>query len=157
MRRKNVHQNNVLHSIAHCEDGALLGIVGQAGLSRLGDNALAGVANDVDHLPDGKAENAELCSYSRLDMRARAIAAAIQATGQGDGRPVLLMLPPGLEFIAAFFGCLYARAIAVPMTPPGLARMARTFNRLARIVEDSGSRVFITSARLRKAAPRHIF
>ena len=35
-------------------------------------------------------------------MRARAIAAAIQATGQGDGRPVLLMLPPGLEFIAAF-------------------------------------------------------
>ena len=65
--------------------------------------------------------------------------------------PVLLMLPPGLEFIAAFFGCLYARAIAVPMTPPGLARMARTFNRLARIVEDSGSRVFITSARLRKA------
>ena len=111
----------------------------------------------LSFLPDGKAENAELCSYSRLDMRARAIAAAIQATGQGDGRPVLLMLPPGLEFIAAFFGCLYARAIAVPMTPPGLARMARTFNRLARIVEDSGSRVFITSARLRKAAPRHIF
>ena len=105
----------------------------------------------LSFLPDGKAENAELCSYSRLDMRARAIAAAIQATGQGDGRPVLLMLPPGLEFIAAFFGCLYARAIAVPMTPPGLARMARTFNRLARIVEDSGSRVFITSARLRKA------
>ena len=105
----------------------------------------------LSFLPDGKAENAELCSYSRLDMRARAIAAAIQATGQGDGRPVLLMLPPGLEFIAAFFGCLYARAIAVPMTPPGLARMARTFNRLARIVEDSGSRVFVTSARLRKA------
>ena len=105
----------------------------------------------LSFLPDGKAENAELCSYSRLDMQARAIAAAIQATGQGDGRPVLLMLPPGLEFIAAFFGCLYARAIAVPMTPPGLARMARTFNRLARIVEDSGSRVFITSARLRKA------
>ena len=105
----------------------------------------------LSFLPDGKAENAELCSYSRLDMRARAIAAAIQATGQGDGRPVLLMLPPGLEFIAAFFGCLYARAIAVPMTPPGLARMARTFNRLAHIVEDSGSRVFITSARLRKA------
>ena len=48
----------------------------------------------LSFLPDGKAENAELCSYSRLDMRARAIAAAIQATGQGDGRPVLLMLPP---------------------------------------------------------------
>ena len=39
----------------------------------------------LSFLPDGKAENAELCSYSRLDMRARAIAAAIQATGQGDG------------------------------------------------------------------------
>ncbi len=27
----------------------------------------------LSFLPDGKAENAELCSYSRLDMRARAI------------------------------------------------------------------------------------
>ena len=47
-----VHQDDIVHRIAHCEDGALLGVVGQAGLSRLGDDALAGVANDVDHVDD---------------------------------------------------------------------------------------------------------
>ena len=58
-----VHQNNVIHSIAHCEDGALLGIVGQAGLSRLGDNALAGVANDVDHVDDDERNKADTSAH----------------------------------------------------------------------------------------------
>ena len=60
-----VHQNNVIHSIAHCEDGALLGIVGQAGLSRLGDNALAGVANDVDHVDDDERNKADTSAHLR--------------------------------------------------------------------------------------------
>jgi amino acid adenylation domain-containing protein len=72
-------------------------------------------------------------------------------SGEGDRRPVLLMLPPGPEFIAAFLGCLYARAVAVPTAPPKPARTARSFNRLARIAADSGSRLVITSAGLVEA------
>ncbi|MBQ7607244.1 MAG: amino acid adenylation domain-containing protein [Desulfovibrionaceae bacterium] len=101
-------------------------------------------------LPDGKPEHAQIWTYADLDKRARTIARAIQEKN-GEGHPVLLMLPPGLEFIGSFFGCLYAKAIAVPMTPPGLARMARTFQRLARIVDDSGAEIIITTTKLKAA------
>jgi acyl-CoA synthetase (AMP-forming)/AMP-acid ligase II len=34
------------------------------------------------------------------------------------GERVLVLCPPGLDFIAGLFGCLYAGAIAVPVHPP---------------------------------------
>src|SRR2546429_2208330 len=46
-----------------------------------------------------------------------AIAFFLQRSGAG-GPPVLLLYPPALEFITAFFGCLYAGARAVPVYPP---------------------------------------
>src|SRR3954453_19182722 len=55
--------------------------------------------------------------YQRLDERARTIPAMLQAEAEA-GERVLLLYPPGLEFVAAFFGCLYAGAIAVPAYPP---------------------------------------
>jgi acyl-CoA synthetase (AMP-forming)/AMP-acid ligase II len=53
-------------------------------------------------------------TYAGLDLRARSIAAALRSAGVVD-QPVLLAYPPGLEFIGALFGCLYAGAIAVPV------------------------------------------
>lgn len=105
----------------------------------------------LSFLPDGSVEGAVDWTYGRLDLRARAIAAAIQDSGQAEGRPVLLMLPPGPDFIAAFFACLYARAIAVPMVPPGLARLSRSFPRLAGIIADSGASLILSSSRFRSA------
>jgi len=56
------------------------------------------------HLVDGEAEQAKL-SYSQLDRRARAVAARLQDMGFA-GQRVLLVYPPGLDFITAFFaGC----------------------------------------------------
>src|SRR5580765_3465345 len=52
-------------------------------------------------------------SFGELDRQARAVAAWLQEAGATDGR-VLLLFPPGLDYITAFFGCLYARAVAVP-------------------------------------------
>lgn len=58
-------------------------------------------------------EAAARLTYAGLDRRARAIAAAL--TGMvPPGERALLLYPPGLEVIAAFFGCLYAGVIAVP-------------------------------------------
>ncbi len=57
-------------------------------------------------------------SYGQLDSQARSIAAKLQLS-KLIGQRVLLIYPQGLEFIAAFFGCLYAGAIAVPVYPPG--------------------------------------
>ena len=44
-----------------------------------------------------------------------------QAAGAA-GERALLLYPPGLDFIAAFFGCLYAGVVAVPAYPPRLER-----------------------------------
>ena len=58
-----------------------------------------------------------MLTRGELDRRARALAARLQARGLA-GRRALLLYPPGLEFIAAFFGCLYAGVVAVPAYPP---------------------------------------
>src|SRR6185436_10254147 len=56
-------------------------------------------------------------TYEELDQKARKIAAAIR-TRELSGAHVLLVYPFGLEYVAAFFGCLYAGAVAVPSYPP---------------------------------------
>src|SRR3982074_3206463 len=66
---------------------------------------------------DDKGAESETLTYLELDRKARAIAARLQEHS-ARGAPVLLLYPPGLEFIAAFFGCLYAGALAVPAYPP---------------------------------------
>src|SRR5215218_1828121 len=89
---------------------------------------------------DGETEETSL-SYGELDRRARAIGARLQSLSAKD-QPVLLLYPPGLEYIAAFFGCLYARAIAVPVYPP---TSQRSLPRLWSIVKDARPRVALTT------------
>lgn len=60
-------------------------------------------------LQEGEAETGSL-NYQELDSRARVIAAKLQDMGM-TGERALLLYPPGLEFITAFFGCLYASVI----------------------------------------------
>jgi len=81
-------------------------------------------------------------TYSELDSRARSIAALLQGL-QAQGERALLLYPPGLEFIAAFFGCLYAGVIAVPAYPPRLNRNAL---RIVSIAKDSQASLALTSA-----------
>ncbi len=91
-------------------------------------------------LDDGETESAHL-TYAELDQRARAIGAQLQKVNAA-GERVLLLYPPGLEYIAAFFGCLYAGAIAVPIYPP---RPNRTPERLREIAIDARATVALTS------------
>ena len=56
-------------------------------------------------------------TYGQLAARARTIAAALDRQVPPAAR-VMLCYPPGLEFIAAFFGCLCAGRVAVPVYPP---------------------------------------
>src|SRR5262245_30756246 len=79
-------------------------------------------------------EGAEAClTYSELDRKARAIAVQLQSLGAA-GERALLLYPPGLDFIAAFFGCQYAGVVAVPAYPP---RANRNIRRLMAIVADA--------------------
>jgi acyl-CoA synthetase (AMP-forming)/AMP-acid ligase II len=88
--------------------------------------------------------NEESLSYAQLDLRARALAARLQSAKAG-GERVLLLYPPGLEFIVAFFACLYSGAVAVPAYPP---RRNRTQERLRAIARDATPRVVLTSEKL---------
>lgn len=95
-------------------------------------------------LLDGESEEATL-TYAQLDRRARAIAARLQALGVTDGQRALLLFQPGLDYITAFFGCLYAGAVAVPSYPPDPFRMERTFPRFHAIVTDSAAAAVLTT------------
>jgi acyl transferase domain-containing protein/acyl-CoA synthetase (AMP-forming)/AMP-acid ligase II/acyl carrier protein len=92
-------------------------------------------------LQDGEVEGGAL-TFAGLDERARAIAADLQARARPGDR-VLLLYPPGLEFMAAFFGCLYAGVVAVPSYPP---KRNRPDQRLQAIAADAGARIALTDA-----------
>ncbi|WP_233585626.1 non-ribosomal peptide synthetase, partial [Corallococcus sp. CA054B] len=80
-----------------------------------------------------------------LDVRARRIAAALRERG-AQGERVLLLYPPGLDYIAGFFGCLYAGAVAVPAYPPDPMRLERTLPRLRAIIQDARASVVLTTS-----------
>ncbi len=91
-------------------------------------------------------EQALVLSYRDLDLRARSIAAALQAQADRGDRAVLLF-PSGADYVAAFFGCLYAGVIAVPAYPPESTRRHHQ-QRLLSIIGDAEPRLLLTSREL---------
>ena len=91
------------------------------------------------HLVDGDAPQASL-TYAQLDRRARAIATYLQEMRRA-GQNVVLAYPPGLEFIAAFFGVLYAGCVAVPAYPP----RTRTLDRFNLLTGDAGASLVLST------------
>ena len=79
-------------------------------------------------------------TYEQLDRRAKAIAAKLTAMGFA-GQRALLLYPPGLDFIEAFFGCHYASVIPVPAYPP---RRNRNMMRINSISNDAQAAVALT-------------
>ena len=96
-------------------------------------------------LADGESTT-EILTYGELDRRARQIGGWLQLQGSA-GKPVLLVFPQGLDFVAAFFGCLYAGAIAVPAYPP---RRNRRATRICCMVSDAAVEVALTTGELRQ-------
>ena len=104
------------------------------------------------YLVQGPGKEVEL-TYSELDRSARAIAATLSRDHRPGDRAVLLF-PPGLEFVTAFFGALYAGLVAVPMYPPTPSRLEHTLPRLLRVVENARpSAVLATAGIAAMAAP----
>lgn len=80
-------------------------------------------------------------TYKRLETRSKALGAELQKYGNKGDR-VLLLFPPGLDYIASMFSCFYSGFIAVPAYPP---RRNRKIHRLNTIIQDSGSSICIIS------------
>ncbi len=92
------------------------------------------------YLAEGELE-ADRLTFATLDEDARRIGAWIQDQGLA-GKPILLMHPPGLDFIRSFYGCVYGGAIAVPAFPP---RSRRVDKRIEAIVADCGAAAVFTN------------
>ena len=95
-------------------------------------------------LLNGEEEGPSL-TYRELDRQSRAIGALLQNYG-ADKERILLLYPPGLECIPAFFGCLYAGAIAIPAYPP---RQKGHLSRLSAIIENAQATLALTTEKMR--------
>lgn len=94
----------------------------------------------VTFLTEGEKEE-ECWTFQKLEERARTIGAWLQDKN-ATGKCVLLLYPPGLDYIAGYFGCQYAGAIAVPAYPP---RPRRVDVRLQTIAADTEASLALTT------------
>jgi acyl-CoA synthetase (AMP-forming)/AMP-acid ligase II len=88
-------------------------------------------------------EKQELLGYASPDLRARALAVRLLADA-APGSRVLILCPPGLDYLVSFFGSLYAGMVAVPVYPP---TSPRDHARLVRIAEDAEASLVLTLGR----------
>lgn len=100
-------------------------------------------------LRDGENDE-EIITYSELNRIAGSIAEVLlQKVKPGDR--ALMLYPPGLDFVLALYGCLYAGIIAVPAYPP---RKNRSLDRILTLVKDSGSGIILSTDDIRQTAER---
>lgn len=98
------------------------------------------------YLNDGITPSQTL-TYRELHHQSQVIADHLQDC-LSPGNRALLMFPPGLEFISAFFGCLYAGVIAVPTPELDPLRAKRSRPRICSIATDSQASIILTTKKL---------
>jgi acyl transferase domain-containing protein/acyl-CoA synthetase (AMP-forming)/AMP-acid ligase II/acyl carrier protein/NAD(P)-dependent dehydrogenase (short-subunit alcohol dehydrogenase family) len=95
-------------------------------------------------LTDGEQAESHL-TYAELDAHARAVGSLLAAAGAG-GERALLLLPTGVDFVRAFFGCLYAGVTAVPFYPP---RPRHSNSQLRAVIKDARPVFALTTSEVR--------
>lgn len=108
-------------------------------------------ARDQGHLPAytfvADDETSTTWTWAELERRAAHVAAAL-AERSRPGDRALLLYPQGLDYLAALFGCMRARVLAVPLQPPGRHRAASALPKLDAIAADGGVAVALTTSAL---------
>src|SRR5438270_6078622 len=112
-------------------------------LARSAPDSIDATAIAFTHLEDGETVD-DTITFVELDLRVRTLAARLQRMIATRDR-VLLVYPPGIDYIVAFFACAYAGAIAVPALPP---TNARTLPRLHGIADDCTPRIALAPAKV---------
>jgi acyl-CoA synthetase (AMP-forming)/AMP-acid ligase II len=101
-------------------------------------------------LEEGENETSSL-TFEDLERQSRAIAVFLHAM-KARGERAILLYPPGIEFIAAFLGCLRAGTIAVPASLPGIFQLKRSLERVKAIVKDARPVVVLTTKQVMATA-----
>lgn len=124
---------------------------GGVALNTLVDLCRTRVAAEPDRqgfvfLADGTQES-ESTTLAALDLRARAIAVRLLDLAPAGSR-ALLSFQPGLDFHAAFLGCLYAGLIAVPIAPLEGTSGSVKWTRVESVAASSRPRLFLSTGGL---------
>eukprot|EP00850_Spirogloea_muscicola_P000644 SM000002S05724 [mRNA] locus=s2:1851859:1859257:+ [translate_table: standard] len=103
---------------------------------------------------DDNGDAVKAVTYAQLQTTSLDISHALLARwGAKPGDRVVLIYPPGLEFLEAFLACLRSGIIAVPVYPPNPSSLSVDIPKLRRVVKDAGALLILTShaySRLRK-------
>ncbi|TMR10692.1 fatty acyl-AMP ligase [Nonomuraea turkmeniaca] len=92
----------------------------------------------ADFLGDGSRRT---YTWGQADLKARALAVRLREFA-GPGERVAVLAPPGLDYVVAVLGAMYARLVAVPLFAPGLPGHAE---RLVRAFHDADPAVVLTT------------
>uniref|UniRef100_A0A4W6EIA8 Disco interacting B n=1 Tax=Lates calcarifer TaxID=8187 RepID=A0A4W6EIA8_LATCA len=108
---------------------------------------------DPDHvlyvLLNAKGVTVSTASCVQLHKRAEKIAAALTEKGSiNTGENVVLLYPPGIDLIAAFYGCLYAGCVPVNVRPPHPQNLAATLPTVRMIIDVSKAACILTTQNL---------
>jgi len=88
----------------------------------------------------------ESYTYASFLQRVEAIAAHLWKGGRfATGNRLLLAYPPGLEMICAFFGCVRAGLIPVPVYPPSSRGFQSALYKMVHIAKDCQAAAILTS------------
>jgi acyl-CoA synthetase (AMP-forming)/AMP-acid ligase II len=93
----------------------------------------------------------ETVSFAQLHRSAQDIAALLLEKVPAEGR-VLLLFPPGMDYVRALYGCFQARVVGVSAPPPQPKRLHRTLPRLVAIAADAEIEAVLTTDFIREAA-----
>jgi acyl-CoA synthetase (AMP-forming)/AMP-acid ligase II/acyl carrier protein len=85
---------------------------------------------------------AERVTYGQFDRRVRAAATALQNLRLEEA-PALLLFESGIDYVVAFFACVYAKVIAIPAYPPQEHR--GRWRRLEAVIRDSRASVILST------------
>jgi len=99
------------------------------------------------YLREGE-EVTDAYTFSQFRSHSFSIATELKKSS-GAGERVMLWYLPGIDFISAYYGCLYAKCIAVPLPPPRLSRLKQTLQKLLEIARSAEPTTILTSAYLR--------
>lgn len=94
---------------------------------------------------DGQGRTTESYTYAQLVQRTTDIAAYVQRSARLSlGDRVLLVYPPGIEMIAAFFACVRLGLVPVPVYPPSSHGFGAALEKMNFIARDCQAAAVLT-------------
>ncbi|KAJ3586961.1 hypothetical protein NHX12_013352 [Muraenolepis orangiensis] len=94
------------------------------------------------------AKGVAVCTSTSLQLHKRAekiTAALMERGGLNTGDNVVLLYPPGIDLIAAFYGCLYAGVVPVTVRPPHPQNLTATLPTVRMIIDVSKAACILTT------------